>query len=161
MTGRRALDLDRGDRYPRLVFALFAQTLWPRFDLRPAALRVAELEAAGIPVAHFDIYQNQFSYLGRLQRPLAAFLPHEGADWAAAHPEGRVIHYVGRLGIDDIRHAELVQPFRSSWLLIERADSWTARQRGEPAPLPSSTPALHPAGYWPYRKLQAEIPPAH
>ena len=141
-----------------LVYALFAQTLWPRFDLRPAAQRVAQLEAAGVPVAHLDIYQNQFRFLGRLQQPLTAFLPHEGAEWAAAHPQGRVIHYVTTLGVDDIRHAELVQPFRSSWLLIERADSWSARKRGEPAPLPETPPQLYPPDYWPYRALQAEPP---
>ncbi len=142
-----------------LVYVLFAQTLWPRFDLRPAAARIAELEAAGVPVAHLDIYHNQFAYLGRLDRPLVAFLPHEGADWAAAHPHGRVIHYVGRLRAEDVRHAELIQPFRSSWLLIERADSWFARKGGTPLPQPATPAALHPAGYWPYRALQAATAP--
>ena len=139
-----------------LVYLLFAQTLWPRFDLRPAAQHIAELEAAGIPLAHLDIYQNQFRFLGRLGKPITAFLPHEGDDWAAAHPNGRVIRYVPALGADDVRHAELVQPFRSDWLIIERADGWLARRRGE-AVAPPATPAqLYPPGYWPYRAFEAE-----
>jgi hypothetical protein len=139
-----------------LVYLLFAQTLWPRFDLRPAAQHIAELEAAGIPLAHLDIYQNQFRFLGRLGKPITAFLPHEGDDWAAAHANGRVIRYVPALGADDVRHAELVQPFRSDWLIIERADGWLARRRGE-AVAPPATPAqLYPSGYWPYRAFEAE-----
>ena len=138
-----------------LVYLLFAQTLWPRFDLRPAARHLAALEAAGIPVAHLDIYQNQFRFLGLLRQPITAFLPHEGDDWAAAHPDGRVIRYVPTLAADDVRHAELVQPFRSDWLIIERADGWLARRRGETVS-PAPTPALlYPPGYWPYRAFEA------
>jgi len=136
-----------------LIYMLFAQTLWPRFDLTPAARHLGALERAGVPVAHLDIYHNQFCFLGRLERPIAAFLPGQGDDWAAAHPDGRVIHYVRSLSADDIRHAELVQPFRSDWLVIERADHWLARKRGEAVAPSTSPPALHPPGYWPYRAL--------
>ena len=137
-----------------LVYVLFSQTLWPRFDLRPAARHLAGLEAAGVPVAHLDIYQNQFRFLGRLTKPITAFLPHEGDDWAAAHPDGRVIRYVPTLAAEDVRHAELVQPFRSDWLIIERADGWLARRRGETEP-PAATPAqLYPPDYWPYRAFE-------
>lgn len=136
-----------------LVYGLFAQTLWPRFDLAPAAHRIAALERAGVPLAHLDIYQNQFRFLGRLERPITAFLPGQGHDWAAAHPDGRVIRYVKTLSKDDLIDADLVQPFRSDWLVIERAGSWLARERGE-AIAPPATPAeLFPHGYWPYRAL--------
>lgn len=140
------------------IYLLFAQTLWPRFDLRPAARHIAQLEAAGVPLAHLDIYQNQFRFLGRLTRPISAFLPHEGDDWAAAHPDGRVIRYVPVLGADDVRHAELVQPFRSDWLVIERADRWLARRRGEAVPPPAGPPQLYPPDYWPYRAFQGAAP---
>lgn len=136
-----------------LVYVLFSQTLWPRFDLTPAARHLGALERAGIPLAHLDIYHNQFRFLGRLEQPIAAFLPGQGDDWAAAHPDGRVIHYVRTLRADDIHHAELVQPFRSDWLVIERADHWLVRKRGETIPPPATPPALHPQGYWPYRAL--------
>ncbi len=136
-----------------LVYVLFAQTLWPRFDVAPAARHLGALERAGVPLANLDVYHNQFRFLGRLDKPIAAFPPGGGEDWAAAHPEGRVVRYVAQLGADDLRSAELVQPFRSDWLVIERADLWLARRRGEPVAPPSTRPALHPHGYWPYRAL--------
>src|SRR5690606_7994627 len=53
-----------------VAYMQFAQTLWVRFDLRTAAKHIAELQRAGIPVAHFQVYENQFQYLGRLQQQL-------------------------------------------------------------------------------------------
>ena len=137
-----------------LVYGLFAQTLWPRFDLAPAARRIAALERAGVPLAHLDIYQNQFRFLGRLERPITAFLPGQGHDWAAAHPDGRVIRYVRKLSTDDLRHADLVQPFRSDWLVIERAGSWLARERGETVAPPPAPAETYPPRYWPYQRLR-------
>lgn len=137
-----------------LLYALFAQTLWIRFDLRPAAQYIAELEAGNVPVAHYDFYENQFQYLGRLTRPITVVHPHTIDAWALAHPDGRIIHYAEPLTVEDLQHAEFVQPFRSSWLLIERADIWAARRRGETAVLPSKPATLVPDGYWPYQMLR-------
>lgn len=136
-----------------LVYALFAQTIWVRFDLRPAAAHLAALEAAGVPIAHYDLYHTQFQFLARLQRPVTVLFPDSIDAWALQHPDGRVLHYVKPLTLDALRHAEFVQPFRSDWLIIERADRWAKRRRGEQVPLPEQPALLAPADYWPYRAL--------
>jgi 4-amino-4-deoxy-L-arabinose transferase-like glycosyltransferase len=146
-----------------LLYAMFAQTLWPRFDLRPAARKIAALQAENVPLAHYELYENQFQFLGRLTRPLTVVFGNTIEAWAAEHPDGRIVHYVGKLTSDDLRHAELVQPFRSEWLLIERIDIWIPRRRGESVPLPATPAALYPPDYWPYRKAletsQSPSPP--
>lgn len=136
-----------------LAYSLFARTLWPTFDLRPAAERLSALQVAGIPVAHFQVYENQFQYLGRLQKPLEVLHGATVEPWTAANPEGRIAYYARQLSADDLVHAELIQPFRSEWLIIERADSWALRRLGREAPLPGQPADLEPPGYWPYRRL--------
>ncbi len=138
-----------------LSYLLFAQTFWVQFDLRPAAERIAALQKAGIAVAHFHVYENQFHYLGRLQQALDVLEGGSLDRWSAAHPHGRIIHYVDNLTPADLRYAELVQPFRSSWLLIEPADSWIQRLRGQTPPQPAQPAALYPPDYWPYAKVTA------
>ncbi len=136
-----------------LAYTLFAQTFWVQFDLRPAAARIASLQDARIAVAHFQIYENQFQFLGRLTRPLDVVNSASVEAWSASHPQGRIVHYVSTLSAADLDYAELVQPFRSTWLVIERADQWVRRRRGETPPLPALPADRFPAGYWPYRKL--------
>ena len=136
-----------------LAYVLFAQTFWVQFDLRPAAERIATLQKEGIPVAHFQVYENQFHYLGRLQQALDIVEGDSLDDWSVAHPNGRIVHYVNSLSPADLRFAELVQPFRSSWLLIEPAATWIQRLRGQTPPQPAQPAALYPANYWPYAKV--------
>jgi len=138
-----------------LFTALFAQTLWPRFDVRPAARYVAALQAQGIEVAHHDIYHTQFQFAGRLVHPLTVLPLHGYEPWLDAHPDARVVRYQKTLSALDLEHAELVQPLRSDWLLIERAGSWAARLRGESLPVPETSALRYPQAYWPYMRLDA------
>jgi hypothetical protein len=77
-----------------LAFAAFyagaMQALGPHYDLRTAAARVAQAQAAGSPVAFVGRYHAQFPFLGRLQQPLAELRTEQLATWAAAHPNGSV-----------------------------------------------------------------------
>lgn len=139
-----------------LAYVLFARTFWVQFDLRPAAERIAALQKDGIPVAHFQVYENQFHYLGRLQKALDVVEAGDLDQWSDAHPRGRIIHYVDSLTPADLHFAELVQPFRSSWLLIEPADTWIQRRRGLTPPEPSRPAELYPANYWPYARVSAD-----
>lgn len=139
-----------------LAYLLFAQTFWVQFDLRPAAERIATLQREGIPVAYFHIYENQLHYLGRLQHTLYVVKGPGLDQWSAAHPQGRIIHHVASLTPADLRYAELVQPFRSSWLLIEPAETWIQRLRGETPPQPTHPAALYPADYWPYARVSPD-----
>lgn len=144
-----------------LCQALFAQTLWPRFDLRPAAQRIADLQAAGTPVAHLGTYEGQFHFLGRLNEPLTVLRGDTVMQaWTQAHPAARVIHYVEQPSVEDLRHADLIQPFRSVWLVIERADSYRARQQGQTPPADAGPAALFPPDYAPYRHPAAQSRPA-
>ncbi|MFZ1622704.1 ArnT family glycosyltransferase [Dokdonella sp.] len=139
-----------------LAYLLFAQTFWVQFDLRPAAARIAALQEQGIAVAHYQVYESQFHYLGRLQQPLDIVEGGSLDHWSAAHPDGRIIHAVDVLSAADLRYAELVQPFRSSWLLIEPAGTWIQRLRGQTPPEPLRPALLYPPGYWPYARVPAE-----
>jgi 4-amino-4-deoxy-L-arabinose transferase-like glycosyltransferase len=133
-----------------LAYVLFAHSFWVQFDLRPAAERISALQKAGIPVAHFQVYETQFHYLGRLQTPLDIVQGESLEQWSADHPQGRIIHNESALSAADLRYAELVQPFRSTWLVIERADSWIQRRRGMMPALPAQPAKRYPADYWPY-----------
>ena len=119
----------------------------------PAAARIAALQEQGRAVAHFQVYENQFHYLGRLQQPLDIVDGGSLDQWSAAHPDGRIIHAVDVLSAADLRYAELVQPFRSTWLLIEPAATWIQRLRGQTPPEPAQPARLYPPGYWPYARV--------
>ncbi len=138
------------------AYLLFAHTFWVQFDLRPAAERIAALQKEGVAVAHFHAYENQFHYLGRLQQALDVVESGGLERWSSAHPQGRIIHYVDALTPADLHYAELVQPFRSSWLLIEPVDTWVQRLRGHTPPQPAEPATLYPADYWPYAKISAD-----
>lgn len=71
-------------------YAGVMQALGPRYDLRPAATRVAAAQAADAPVAFVGRYHAQFSFLGRLREPLAELRGWQLPAWAAAHPQGSV-----------------------------------------------------------------------
>ncbi len=136
-----------------LAYLLFAQTFWVQFDLGPAAERISALQKSGIAVGHFQVYENQFQYLGRLQKPLDIVIGGTLDQWSAEHPQGRIIHYVETLSPEDLRFAELVQPFRSTWLLIEPAAVWIQRLSGQLPPPPRHPAERYPPDYWPYAKV--------
>ncbi|HOX71718.1 MAG TPA: glycosyltransferase family 39 protein [Dokdonella sp.] len=144
-----------------LACMVFAQTLWPRFDLQPAASHIADLQKAGIDVAHFHVYENQFQFLGRLTRPLDVVHGGTLEAWVKAHPEGRIVHYVAALSAADMAYAEMVQPFRAEWLLVERADQWLMRERGGLPPMPVTPARQFPEGFWPYRRIPADPRPGN
>jgi 4-amino-4-deoxy-L-arabinose transferase-like glycosyltransferase len=62
------------------------------YDMRPFAAKLAELQAAGAPVAHWSKYNGEFNFLGRLARPIrdVESLP-ELQEWLKAHPDGYLI----------------------------------------------------------------------
>ena len=65
------------------------------YDLRPLALRLAEWERQGIPLANFGKYHGQYHYLGRLTKPMAV-IGVKNADeknFLDAHPNGRIVAY--------------------------------------------------------------------
>ena len=60
-------------------------------DLRTTAAHLAELERAGVPVAFLGRYHGQWTFAGRLRRPVAELAPRDLAEWLDRHPAGRVL----------------------------------------------------------------------
>ena len=86
------------------------------FDLKPLAMRIAELQRTGHPLAHISKYHGQYHFLGRLKKPVAATWEHDVEAWAAAHPTGKVIAYHDH-GIGE-GSPEFVQKYRNRQVAI-------------------------------------------
>ncbi|WP_317964062.1 ArnT family glycosyltransferase [Methylocaldum szegediense] len=97
----------------------------PHHDLRSVAVRIAQLQARGIPIAHWEKYSGDFQFIGRLTAPLEVL--HTGQDlseWLVAHPEGYVvIVYRGsKKGFEET--ADFIQPYRGK----RRIGLWKASE---------------------------------
>lgn len=69
----------------------FAEVHPPYYDMQPMADRLAELERQGAAIAHFQRYNGDFQFLGRLH-PITVIEGREAlASWLAAHPEGHLL----------------------------------------------------------------------
>lgn len=98
---------------------LFTMTLWPAYDFTPVASLLAKAEARGQPVANLESNDGQYTFLGRLQRPVEQLHGTEALkQWAEEHPNGLIIVYPKRLSEADHAHAVYTQPFRGVWLAI-------------------------------------------
>ena len=104
--------------------ALFMHAFWPRYDLEPAALVLAQAQREGRPVLNIGTYEGEYQFLGRLERPLAELhRPDDIAAWLRAHPDGVVV----QTGLRSPRRdgAPLHrQRFRSRWLEIWPAPAY-------------------------------------
>ncbi len=98
---------------------LFSTTLWPAFNLQPAADVLSQAQARGQSIANLQTYDGQFHFLGRLTQPIEPL--HTEAElqaWAAVHPDGLVISYPDSSTPAMIQHAVYMQPFRGVWMAI-------------------------------------------
>ncbi|HLF98747.1 MAG TPA: glycosyltransferase family 39 protein [Methylococcaceae bacterium] len=106
----------------------FRQVQFDRWDIEPLARRVAEKQAAGLPVAQNSEYHGDLHFLGRLRQPLfEARGDTDLRDWALAHPDGYVVLHFSP---DEIRWpvalADYTQGYRS-----KMAGLWKARVIGD------------------------------
>jgi hypothetical protein len=65
------------------------------FDLKPLAIKLAQWQRDGVPLANFSKYHGQYNFLGRLTKPITQigmFNP-DTANFIEAHPDGRIIAY--------------------------------------------------------------------
>ena len=69
------------------------QPLAGPYDLRPMARRIADLQAAGVPLAHESKYAGEYHFLGRLKKPLTVVYKGHLPAWAKRHPNGYIILY--------------------------------------------------------------------
>jgi 4-amino-4-deoxy-L-arabinose transferase-like glycosyltransferase len=111
---------------------LFSMTLWPAYDFASAAMLLAKAESEGRAVASLEANDGQYTFLGRLTRPITQ-LHGSGAlkDWATDHPNGLIITYPRKLTAADRDQAVYIQPFRGIWLAIWPASDFAKAQEAE------------------------------
>ncbi|PWK92413.1 4-amino-4-deoxy-L-arabinose transferase-like glycosyltransferase [Fulvimonas soli] len=124
---------------------LFTLTLWPNYDLRPATDLLRAADGSGRAIGIVGGYDGQFHFAGRLTRPLAR-LQYDASlqAFAQAHPDGLVVTHLNHPGADAMRYALLVQPFRSSWLVVWPAATLASLQAGHAPPEPAQPPRFYP-----------------
>ena len=116
------------------INTLFTLTWWHAFDLRDASAVLAKAEAEHRPIFNNEGYNGQFTFAGRLTRPIdEAAGPVALRQWAAAHPQGVVVTYPKTEAEARACPALHVQRFRGVWLAI-RAASVYLPQTATPCP---------------------------
>ena len=124
---------------------LFTLTLWPRYDLTPTVRLVQAADHSNRHVAYLGEYEGQFHFAGRLQHPITQIT--EGAvlqDFARKHPDGLIVTHPGSLNANDLRYSLLVQPFRSSWIVVWSAQSLADLHTGHAPPEPTQPTHVYP-----------------
>lgn len=66
----------------------------PKYDVKPMALAIRQVQDEGRPVANIATYHAQYQFLGRLERPLVEVTGASATQWLAAHPEGYAVVYL-------------------------------------------------------------------
>jgi hypothetical protein len=90
----------------------------PQVELRPLAVRLAELQQAGHDIGWLGKYHGQFQFLGRLQRRIEP-LPDMPSvrDWLRVHPQGYLlVHYP--TPTPDVPASLRIQLYRSGSLVL-------------------------------------------
>ncbi|TCI09180.1 glycosyl transferase [Dyella soli] len=111
---------------------LFTMTLWPAYDFAPVAALLAKAEARGQPVVNLESNDGQYTFLGRLTKPVIQLHGYDALKaWAIAHPDGLIITYPRQLTAADRQQAVYTQPFRGIWLAIWPAPAYAQAQQKE------------------------------
>ena len=134
---------------------LFTLTMWPNFDLRPAARLLGAADAESRIIGYVGNYEGQFHFEGRITRPIERLSEGESIQaFARMHPDGLIITRPEKLDAADLRYPLLVQPFRSSWVVIWPAASLAAQRAGHTPPEPPHPTRIYQVDAWRYRALQ-------
>lgn len=100
---------------------LAAHTLAARYDLGEVASHLASVERSGAPIAHEGRYAGQFTYLGRLERPIAEISADSIDSWLRLHPTGRAVSYAKAPADTGVGGVELVRRYRGQYIIVRRA----------------------------------------
>jgi len=95
------------------AYLAFVRPLAPAYDVGPVARKLAELQAAGRPVAHDGVYHAQYQFAGRLDKRITPLATHDEAlKWIDANPDGVLVLYF-RPPLDPGEFAPLITaPYR-------------------------------------------------
>jgi len=92
-----------------------------RYDLRPVAAQLSAVEQSGGPIAHEGRYLGQYTFLGRLRRPLVEIPTDSIARWLIQHPNGRVVTYTQSPNAAGPGVAALVRRFGARYVIVRAA----------------------------------------
>lgn len=134
--------------------AVFTLSQWQNYNLTPTAQLLGAMQHEGAPIANIgSAYAGQYQFLARLEQPVRQLQTPELADWARQHPDGIVLADPRELSSADMRYAILVQPFRSSWVVVWRAPVLSALRSGHMPDEPAKPTQRVPEGYWRYQNV--------
>ncbi|MEW6167414.1 MAG: hypothetical protein AB1651_06925 [Pseudomonadota bacterium] len=103
-----------------LLFVAVAPRVFARFDLR-AVSRVVAAEQARREVAFAGVYRGQFTFAGRLRRPLPTLSRAQVRAWLRQHPQALVIGEIDAADGSEAHAAVAIWPYRSRHFA-----AWTA-----------------------------------
>jgi 4-amino-4-deoxy-L-arabinose transferase-like glycosyltransferase len=127
--------------------ALFTLTVWPHYQLAPTSRLLGEAQRAGHSVGFVGNYEGEFDFQGRLTQPLLELFDDASIQaFAKAHPHGVIVEHPGRLEPAALRYALLVQPFRSSWIVVWPAGTLADLRSGTKPQESAQPPQVYGAG---------------
>jgi 4-amino-4-deoxy-L-arabinose transferase-like glycosyltransferase len=134
---------------------LFTLTMWQNFDLRPSAHLLGAADAEGRAIGYLGNYEGQFHFEGRLTHPIVRLSEGESIQaFAREHPDGLIVARPEKLDATDLRYPLLVQPFRSTWVVIWPATSLAEQRAGLTPPEPPHPTRVYQVDNWRFRSLQ-------
>jgi 4-amino-4-deoxy-L-arabinose transferase-like glycosyltransferase len=136
------------------INTLFTLTLWPRYDLTPATRLLHAADAQNRAIGFTGVYEGQFHFAGRLENPIAELQGDAAVEaFAHAHPDGLIVTHPSTLDAAALRYPLLVQPFRSSWLVIWPAATLADLRSGQRPPEPAQPTRVYSHPDSRYRQL--------
>ncbi|HET6805778.1 MAG TPA: glycosyltransferase family 39 protein [Frateuria sp.] len=127
------------------INTLFTLTLWPRYDLTPTTRLLGAADAQGRAIGYAGVYEGQFHFAGRLDRPIVELHGNDAiAAFARAHPDGLIVTHPSRLDAAAVRYPLLAQPFRSTWVVVWPATSLADLLAGHRPPEPAQPTRVFP-----------------
>ena len=115
-----------------LAFALIqfylAENIHLRYDVRPLAREIRQLQMRGVAVANHGDYHAQYHFLGRLERPLDQVeTATDIRAWFDKHPEGVLVAYFSPRSAELAGESLYRQPYRGEFVLLLDAAQLRAR----------------------------------
>jgi 4-amino-4-deoxy-L-arabinose transferase-like glycosyltransferase len=124
---------------------LFTLTVWHRYDLTPTAQALSIAESDHRAIAIEGSYEGEFHFAGRLTQPITELLSaNDLRTFAQAHPDGVVVTHEDTVQASAQRYALLIQPFRSSWIVVWSAQTLTDLREGRTPAEPPQPPQVVP-----------------
>jgi 4-amino-4-deoxy-L-arabinose transferase-like glycosyltransferase len=103
----------------------FGQFGRPLYDMQPFSDKVASVAQAGADIVHWQKYNGDFNFLGRLPKPIREVADKQSMlRWLDEHPQGYVILERRSDHADVDTGAEFAQPYRGS----RRVQLWRAAE---------------------------------